>query len=300
MGAFMRDAVTALALCCVVVTPTWLDARQTSFKVYISADMEGVAGLVSDDQVGAEGAEYPLGRRLMTAEVNAAVTAAFEAGATEVVVNDAHGSATNLRPDEIDQRVVLITGRPKPHDMMEGLDSSFAAAIFIGYHARASTTDGVMAHTYTLQIKHTWINEHEVGEPGLNAALAGYYGVPVVMISGDRATIDETRELVPAVEGVVVKEGIGWTAARTLSPETARQRIAAGVRAGLARRADIQPVKLSQPVVLTMELARAGRVDMVMLVPNMKRVNARTVSYEASNMAEAYGISVLIDVLSSQ
>lgn len=282
----------ALILALVLALSVWPQSR--GLKVYISADMEGITGMVSGSQVSSSGRDYSLGRELMIAETNTAIAAAFDAGATEVVVNDSHGSQTNLLPTKLDPRAVLITGAPKPLGMMQGIDDTFDAVIFIGYHARASTVDGVMDHTYSGQLKSVRLNRHEVGEYGLNGSLAGHFGVPVVLISGDRAVVEQARELIPGIEGVIVKEAIGVSAARTLHPEEARKRIAVGVKNALARRNEIQPVRLSEPVVLEVELARTSQADSAMLVPGMERVSGRVVRYSAPNMVVAYKVSRLI------
>lgn len=269
-------------------------AQQTGFKVYISADMEGITGVVDSSQVSPTGRDYALGRSLMTAEVNAAIAAAFDAGATEVVVNDSHGPQTNLQPDQLDPRASLITGAPKPFGMMQGLDATFAAVIFIGYHPQASTVDGVLDHTYSGNLKSVRLNGHEVGEYGLNAALAGHYGVPVVFISGDRAVTEQARAFIPGVEALAVKEGIGKTAARTMNPAAAREKIAAGIKTALARRRDIKPVQLTRPVTIEIELADSAQADAAMVVPAMDRVSGRVVRYAAPDMAVAYKISRLV------
>jgi D-amino peptidase len=275
-------------------------AQQRAFKVFISVDMEGIAGVVSGNQTGASGPDYSFGRRMMTAEANAAIAAAFDAGATEVVVNDSHGSMINLQPDQLDRRATLITGTPKPFGMMQGIDSTYAAVIFIGYHAQASTIDGVLDHTYNGQLKSVRLGGREVGEYGLNASLAGHYRVPVVLISGDRAVTEQAKGLIPGIEPVVVKDGIGRTAARTLHPEDARERIAAGVRAALARRAQISPVRLPRPVTLEVELTNPAQADACMMVPGMQRLSARVVRYDAPDMTVAYRVSRLIAALAAQ
>lgn len=269
-------------------------AQQAGFKVYISGDMEGIAGIVDSTQVSPTGRDYALGRSLMTAEVNAAIAAAFDAGATEVVVNDSHGPQTNLQPDQLDPRASLITGAPKPFGMMQGLDSTFAAVIFIGYHPQASTVDGVLDHTYSGNLKSVRLNGKEVGEYGLNAALAGHYGVPVVFISGDRAVTEQARAFIPGVEALAVKEGIGKTAARTMNPAAAREKIATGIKAALARRRDIKPVQLTRPVTIEIELADSAQAEAAMVVPAMERVSGRVVRYLAPDMAVAYKISRLV------
>ncbi len=276
-------------------------AQQKGFKVYISADMEGITGLVDNTQVSPTGRDYAYGRKLMTAEVNAAVAAAFEAGASEVLVNDSHWNQTNLQPDQLDRRAVLITGAPKPFGMMQGLDETFAAVIFIGYHAQASTTDGVLDHTFDdRSIRSVRLNGHEVGEYGLNAALAGHFGVPVVFISGDRAVTEQARAFIPGVEALAVKEGIGRTAARTMHPEMAREKIAAGIKAALVRRSQVAPVRPTRPVTIEIELTDSSQADSAMRVPGMKRVSGRVVSYTAPDMAVAYQVSRLVTRLAAQ
>jgi len=272
-------------------------ASQQGFKVFISADMEGVAGVVTGSQTGREGGDYAHFRTQMTAEVNAAIASAFEAGATEVVVTDAHGSGTNLLPGTLDRRAVLISGFPMPGGMVTGLDESYAAALLIGAHAHGSAADAILAHTYTNALKHVRLNGREVGEPGLNAAMAGHLGVPVVFVSGDRAAAEEARALIPGVETVAVKEAFGRTAARLMGLETAREKIAAGVKAALARRSDIRPVTISKPVTLEVELADAGQADSVALLPGMKRMSGRVVSYTAPDMGVAYRVSILVEKL---
>lgn len=274
--------------------------KDRGVKVYISADLEGVAGVVDNTQASPTGRDYDLGRRLMIAEVDAAIAAAFEAGATEVIVNDSHWDQTNLEPDKLDPRARLITGAPKPYGMMQGLDASFAAVMFIGYHPRGSTADGVLDHTYSSELKVVKLNGQEVGEYGLNSALAGHYGVPVIFLSGDRAATEQAKEFIPGVEVAAVKQGIGRTAALTLPPEAARQLIADGVKRAMARRSEIKPVSLRSPITLEIELSNSRQADSCMMVPGMKRVGGRTVSYTAADMAVIYQVSRLISRLSPE
>jgi len=271
-------------------------AAQRPIKVYISADMEGVAGIVSMEEV-TPGADYDWSRRLMAAEVNAAVAAAFDAGATEVLVNDSHGSHTNIRADDLDPRASLISGTPTPRGMMEGIDSSFAAVLFVGFHARASTTAAIIDHTYSLGIEDMKLNGQSVGEYGLAAALAGYYGVPVVFISGDRAVADQAKAYIPGIEAVVVKDAITRYAARTMTPQTARTAIAAGVRTALAKRGQIQPVRLTTPITLDAELTNTAFADNVAMVPGVRRTGPRSISYVAPDMVIAYRVSRLVPML---
>ena len=291
----MPPALMREALLHGIDNPT--SSSQQGFKVHISVDMEGVAGVVDSSHTSPMGRNYAAAREQMVAEANAAIAAAFEAGASEVVVIDSHGDKTNLQPGKLDRRATLISGGPRPLGMMGGIDASFDAAIFIGYHARASTTDATLDHTYTGQLKRVWFNDRELGEAGLNAAVAGQFGVPVVFVSGDRTVTEEVAALVPAVEGVVVKEAIGRTAAHLLHPKESIERIAAGVTVGLGRRSRTQPLIFESPVTLRIEVADSGQADQVMLVPGMKRVGPRLVEYVAIDAVAAYRVSRLVRLL---
>jgi D-amino peptidase len=270
---------------------------QRPFKVFVSADMEGVAGIVAMDQLGPPGIDYEWARHLMTAEVNTAIAAAFDAGATEVLVNDGHGSHTNLKADEMDQRASLVTGTPAPLGMAEGMDSTFGAVICVGFHARASTEGAVIDHTYTLGITDMTLNGVPVGEYGMSAAVAGYYGVPVVFISGDSAVAEQARSYVPGIETVITKEAITRFAARTISPQASRAAIAAGVRKALARRNEIRPVHVTTPITLGVELTNTGFADNIAMIPGTRRTGARTLTYVARDMLEAYRVSRLMMML---
>lgn len=289
----MRLSLTALLL------PVVLGAQTPGrgMKVYISVDMEGIAGLVSSAQTSSTGADYSWARKLMLEEANAAIRGAIAAGATEVLVNDSHGGQTNLRADELDKRATLITGQPKPFGMAEGIDSTFTAAVYIGYHASGSVADAVHGHTFSGALKHVRLNGREVGEYGLNGALAGHFGVPVVFVAGDAAFVEEARAFLPGVDVLAVKDGIGFYAARTLHPEVARERIEAGVRAALVKRIARQPVKLAAPITLEVELADLSQVDKVMLIPGMVRVSGRVVRYTAPDMPTIYRVSRAIMLL---
>jgi D-amino peptidase len=291
----LRWAAAGLVL---AVTATHPAQAQQKLKVYISVDMEGIAGIATAAQAG--GRDYEWARPLMLAETNAAVAGAFDAGATEVVVNDAHGSHTNLRADLLDRRATLITGSPKPYGMAEGLDASFDAVIFIGYHGHANQVDAVMGHTYSHALRHVRINGREVGEYGTAGMIAGHHRVPVVFASGDRAFAEEARRFFPGVEALAVKEGIGFNAAKTLHPEVARTRITAGVKAALARRGEIRPVAITTPITLEVELSATNFADYVMFVPGMERVDGATVRYRAPDALVAYRVSRLIRMLARE
>jgi len=265
--------------------------------VLISVDLEGVAGLVSSSQLSASGHDYELGRSLAEAETNAAIRAAFDAGAGEVVVVDSHGGKTNLRPTELDPRAELITGGPRPLGMIHGIGPEVDAVVMIGWHARASTADAVADHTYTGAIKAIRLNGRELGEAGLAGAVAGSFGVPVVFLSGDRAATEEARAVFGNPEVVAVKEGIGHSAARAMHPERAREMIYQGVLWGIERRAEIQPLRLSTPVTVDVEVASTSGVDQLLFVPGMERTGARTVRARSPDVPSAYRLTRLVRLL---
>jgi len=291
-----RTAFSALIAVLFASSSLWAQG-QPKKKVYISVDLEGIAGVVANTQTQAAGQNYEWARRMMMAETNAAIEGAFQGGATEVVVNDSHGPQTNLRADEIDRRVTLITGQPKPLGMAQGLDSTFDAAIYIGYHAPGSTANAVHGHTFSGALKVVRLNGKEVGEYGLNAMVAGHFGVPVVFIAGDRAAVEMAQDFIPGVDGLVVKDGIGFYAARTMHPLEAREKITAGVRAALVKRIARQPVKLGSSIILEIELDALSHADQVALVPGVRR-NGRTVSYTATDALTIYRVARVMMALS--
>jgi D-amino peptidase len=210
-------------------------------RVYISVDMEGVAGVVHENQTDPTeprySGEYNRFRRLMTNEANAAIAGALEAGAKAVVVNDSHWLMRNLLAEELNPNAELMSGGPKRLSMIEGIDGSFDAAMFVGYHARAGTRNATIDHTYTSRVYEARINGQPVGELALNAAMAGVHGVPVVLVSGDQALAAEATALLgTALEAVIVKEAVGRFAARSVAPAVACDRIRLGAAAALRRR----------------------------------------------------------------
>lgn len=267
-------------------------------KVLISADMEGTAGIVAWEQVippelavrsRPAPSEYEWARRLMLAEVNAAVRGARAGGATEIVVNEAHDGMRNLRPDELDPDAWLISGSRKPLAMMAGLDETVDAVIFTGYHARAGTPNGVLAHTWTGWVRDVRFGEVPVGEYGLNAAVAGYFGVPVVMVAGDEEAVRQTQGLLgESVVGVIVKHGLGMTAARHLHPARACAAIEEGARLAVSRAREIEPYRPAYPLPVTVTLDNAEAADLACGVPGVERGGDTSVRYLAGNGLELY------------
>ncbi len=260
-------------------------------RVYISVDMEGVAGVAHEDQTDPtdprHAAEYARSCRLMTGEANAAIEGALAAGATSVCVNDSHWLMRNLIADELHEAAELISGGPKLYSMVEGIDGGFDAAMFIGYHARAGTANAVIDHTYTDRVYEVRVNGAAFGEAGLNAALAGAFGVPVALVSGDRALATEVRELLgEQVETVVVKEPLGRYAARSVAPSIARRRIHDGAKRALAHHH--APFTVSSPVTFSVDFVRSQMAEMAALLPGSRRTGGRTVEYAHEDYREAF------------
>jgi D-amino peptidase len=212
---------------------SWPAAAQAR-KVYISVDMEGISGVVGDDQTSAGQPEYGRSRKLMAEDANAAIRGAFAGGATEVVVNDSHGSQRNLLPEDLDPRAKLISHSFKRHGMVEGLDEAFDAVIFVGYHAKADSPRGLFAHTGSGVVKDVQVNGRSAGEGGLNTLMAHWFGVPVVMISGDDVAVEQQKEWTPNVRGVVVKRAINMRAVEARPLAEARKEIEAAARESVA------------------------------------------------------------------
>jgi len=267
------------------------DQQKAGLKIYISVDMEGISGIVHSDQVSSGTAEYADGRKWMAQDVNAAVEGALAAGATEVVVNDSHGSMRNIDPDDLHPRAILISGSPKPLSMMQGIDSSFAACLFIGYHAKAGTENAILDHTISSSVvRSIRVNGIEMPELGLNAAIAGYYGVPVVLVSGDTAVCRQASEILgKEVVTVAVKEAIGRLAAKLVPMDEARQMITAGVGQALGRLPRMKAYKLASPYNFELVYHVSAQADMgAMLLPNVKRVDARTLAFAVDDYIEGF------------
>jgi len=281
-----------LSLSLIMALPGYLLGQSNpprKLKVYISADMEGVGGVVHADFTSIQRKEYPRSRRWMTQEVNAAIEGALAAGATEIVVNDSHGSMRNILIEELNPAAKLITGSPKALSMMEGIDSTFDAVIFIGYHARMGTERGILDHTYSSRtVSNIRINGRTLNEAEINAAIAGYYGVPVVMISGDEAVVRQTKEVLKDIEGVVVKRGVGRYAAEVLHPEKVRELIREGAKRAIANRKKVKIFKIDPPIKLEIEFLKSSMADMATLIPGVKRIGGRTVFYEGKDYIETF------------
>jgi D-amino peptidase len=281
----IRSLISLLLLGCLFLAPA--AEAQRAVKVFISVDMEGIGGIGTGEMTSSSGKDYATGRRLMTDEVNAVVEAAFAGGATEVLVNDSHGDMQNLLHTELDPRVTYVQGAIKPVGMVEGLDATFHAAIFLGYHARAGTTRGFLAHTGSGIVKGLWLNDVEAGEGELNAAYAGSLGVPVIVAAGDSAFAAQFAEHVTATT-VVTKTAVTPQSARLRHPEGVREELAEAVRGRLSDLSSARPWSIGTPVRVRMRFADPTRPQILEAIPGVRQVDGYTVEFTAPDMVDAY------------
>ena len=264
-------------------------------KIYISVDMEGVAGVVTADQLGPGGFEYERFRHFMTNETLAAVTAANQSGATEIVVSDSHGNGESLLIEEFPKNVRIVRSWPRHGGMMAGLDSSFDAALFIGYHASTTNMRGVRAHTFSsAHLTRVSLNGNAVTEGEFNAAFAGALGVPVIFASGDDAALEELKSRLGNIETAETKKNLSFHSAETLTPEAACERIGAGVKAALARLHDFKPYVIKTPVTLEISFKNYMPAQMLSYLRIVQRVDSHTIRFIGKDMAE---VSDFVDVV---
>ena len=267
-----------------------------ALAVYISVDMEGVAGVVTADQLMPQGFEYERFRHFMTNEVLAAVRAAKVAGATRILVADSHGNGESLLIDEFPRDVHIIRSWPRHGGMMAGLDSTFNAAIMIGYHASASSTAGVRAHTISsATFTRIAINGQDVSEGEIAAAQAGAMGVPVVFMSGDNVATAELRDRIGNIVTVETKRALSFHSAETITPAESDARIEAGVRSALSHVHEFKPYVVTTPVTLEMSYKNYAAAEIFSYLPGMERVGSRTVKYVARNIAEAVDVIMVAE-----
>ncbi len=241
--------------------------------------MEGVAGIVDWAQCLATGDDYALGRDLLVGEVNAAIEGALAAGATEILVNDAHSVMRNLPPAELAGRASYLSGRFKPLYMMQGLDSSYQAAVFLGYHA-AIGTPGVLSHTFNPRaIAGVWINGAVTGEAGLNALVAQHFGVPIAAITGDQYVGPEAESFCPGVKAICVKESLSRYSAENVHPHTARDLIRSGVQAALGDLPDLTSPTIAMPATIEIRFTSPDMAEQATWIRGVNRVDPVTVSF---------------------
>lgn len=261
-------------------------------RVFISADMEGITGIVSRQDVSQSEDEYHRARRLLHNDVNAAIEGAFDGGADTVLVNDSHATMTNLQPEQVDGRAELLRGRPKQRSMMAGMTEEFDVAFFVGYHAKAGTAEAVLNHTISgRNIMGVFVNGTEVGELGMNARCASSFGVPVGLVTGDDKTAREAETELGDVETVEVKRGFGRYAARCLSPEETR----AAIRASAERVMDRatadgfdQQIELDEPTKIEVAWRDTDSAQVAAAHPYVDRIDGTTTAVEMSTYLSAH------------
>ena len=282
-----------LALCFVTLlvtstTPSASGTQPRRLKVHISVDMEGIAGVVTGEQLGPTGFEYGRFREFMTREALAAIEAAKAAGATEIVVADSHGNGQNLLIDQFPADVRVIRSWPRRLSMVAGIDDAVDAAIFIGYHAGTNNPAGVRAHTFSsANLTRVALNGVNMTEGSWNAAIAGQFGVPVVMMSGDDAAIAEVRKVVGNIEAAETKRSFGFHSANTITPQASYALIGERVRAALGRRQDFKAYKVQSPVTVDVSFKNYMPAEVLAYLPLFERTDSHSIRYRAKDMVEA-------------
>lgn len=281
------------ALVCVLTLLASSVSTQPGKKIFISADMEGISGISGSDQLSATGAEYTRSRRLMADDVNAAIRGARAGGAGDIVVNDSHGSMRNLRLEDLEPGVRLISHSFKKSGMMEGLDESFDAAIFVGYHAQAGTPIGVFAHTGSGVVADVRVNGRSLGEGGLNTMVAAWYGVPVVLVTGDDVAVKQVTTVATAAKTVAVKRAINQRAVELRPLDVVRKEIEAAARDAVAGAQRITPVREAKYAV---EVQFNGTVipEVAANLPGFTRPAPDTIAYTTDTMPSAYTLIRLL------
>ena len=291
----MRRLPAALLLAALAVH---LAAAQTRpRKIFISVDMEGITGVVQPAQLGPDGFEYQRAREWMTGEVNAAIAAIRDSGPAEIVVCDSHGNGQSVLIEKLPDDVRLVRGFPRPLEMMQGIDDTFAAAVFIGYHGSEWTAGAVRSHTISsARLLGVKLNGMEVSEGIYNAALAGQFGVPVAFVSGDRLAVTQLQKVVPAAEGAIVKEPYGYHSAMSVTPARGQMLIREGLTRAMAKLGSLQPYRVTAPIDLEVGFKLTIDAERAAFVPGLSRPDAHSVKGSFKDMVE---ITKLLQVLTS-
>jgi len=264
-----------------------VNAQELRLKIYISADMEGIAGVVTGEQLGPQGFEYARFREFMTQEVNAAIEGALSGGATQIVVSDSHGNGQNLLIEKLPSNVWIVRSWPRPLGMMQGIDETFAGAIFIGYHTGTTNLQGVRAHTLSsARLTDVRLKGVSVSEAGINAAIAGHFNVPVIMVSGDDAVVKETTALLGNIEGAIVKYASGFHSARTMTPQAASVVIREKAQRAVQRLREFKPYKLNAPIELNVTFKNYRPSEVLSYLSIVERTDAHTIKFVGKDIIE--------------
>ena len=287
----------ARAAVVLVLAASLAHAQGRPRKIFISVDMEGISGVVQPAQLGPDGFEYQRAREWMTGEVNAAIAGIRDAGPAEILVCDSHGNGQSLLIDKVPDDVRIVRGFPRPLEMMQGIDETFSAAVFIGYHASEWTANAVRGHTISsARLLGIRLNGEEVSEGIYNAALAGQFGVPVAFVSGDRLAVTQLQHAVPAAEGAIVKEPYGYHSANTVTPARGQAMIRDGVKRAIAKLGSMQPYRVATPVALEVGFKLTIDAERAAFVPGLARSDAHNVKGTFHDMIE---VTKLLQVLTS-
>ncbi|WP_027416863.1 M55 family metallopeptidase [Aneurinibacillus terranovensis] len=269
-------------------------------KLYMSVDMEGITGLNDQTFIDSSRYNYGRGQHIMTAEANHIIETAFEEGCTEVIVNDSHSKMNNLLIEKIHPEAQLISGDVKPFSMVQGLDRSYTGAVFLGYHSRASQK-GVLSHTMIFGVRNMYINEVVVGELGFNAYVAGYYGVPVLLVAGDDGAAAEAEALIPGVTTAIVKRQISRTSALCLTPQKSGQLLREKMKSALDHKDRMKPLVPPERPLLTIEFANYGQAEWANLMPGTHHEEGTTnVRFQAKDILEAYQAMLVMTELAAR
>lgn len=256
-------------------------------KIYISADMEGVVGVVTQEQLEPSGFEYGRFREFMTREVIAAIEGARAAGAGEIVVSDSHGNGQNLLLELLPDDIELVRAWPRPLGMMQGIDDSFDGVIFIGYHSSTSNPQGVRAHTFSsARLTDVRLNGTSMPEAGVNAVIAGHFGIPVIMVSGDNVVVKQVRDLLGDIEGTVLKEAYGFHSAKTVMPQVAYDRIRHSARKAVERLGEFEPYRLQGPIELEIDFKNYRASEILSYLSIVERVGSHGIRFKAQDVLE--------------
>lgn len=256
-------------------------------KVHMTVDMEGIAGLAHEDQADQKGLDFQRMRELLTGEVQAAVEGAKKGGAKEIVICDAHDTGRNLFVEKLDEDVVVIEGGAYDFGMMAGISEDFDVAFQIGYHSMRDTHAGTIGHTYSYACSELRLNRVKVGESGLSAAVAGHFGVPVALVSGDLHAVNEAKKLLKNVIGVPTKEGVGVYSCRTLTPKRACEQIKKGAENAVKRAGTMKPYVVKKPVMMEVGFTKVLMAQHCSKIPLVRRTGDKAVTYKAKDMLDA-------------
>lgn len=263
------------------------DAQKKGYKIYISGDMEGVVGAVTEEQLGPEGFEYEKFREFYTNEIIAAIKGARKAGASEIVISDSHGNGQNLLIDKLPKDVLIIRSWPRKYGMMAGIDETFDGVILLGYHTGTANKEGVRAHTFSsAKITDVKINNKSFSEGAYSAMVAGNFNVPVIMVTGDDKVVEETKGYLGDAEGAIVKWAISFNAAKTLTPDSAYQVIEKAAEKAVGRIKDFKPYKIKTPVTLEMIFKHYRLSEMLDYLPQVERPSSHSIQFTAKTITE--------------